>query len=124
MSHFGRILLPARACPLPQFDLILFDSPPSTALSYSLLGFSSSSLLWALLSRALAGVFKHSQTFCKALLCDDGVTSGVARSAALARFNGASSVGFIVGPIIGGHLLHALPYAARALFPQRRTHER
>jgi len=80
-----------------------------TACSYCLLGFSSSSIVWALLARALAGIFKHSQTLSKALLCDASVTSGATRSGALARFNGASSVGFIVGPVLGGHLLQAYP---------------
>jgi len=85
-----------------------------TAFSYCLLGFTSS-IVWALSARALAGIFKHSQTLSKALLCDASVTFGEARSAALARFNGASSVGFIVGPVLGGHILQAYPSVGFAI---------
>lgn len=50
----------------------------------------------------LTGLFKHSQSLTKSLLAD--ITSKEEQSAVLGTFNAASSFGFIVGPLIGGHV--------------------
>lgn len=73
----------------------------ATALSYVLLG-ASSSLLVIVIARVIAGVFKHSQTMCRAVLVD--VTGVQDRSHVFGTFNATSSMGFIVGPMLGGHL--------------------
>ncbi|XP_068208073.1 major facilitator superfamily domain-containing protein 9-like isoform X5 [Palaemon carinicauda] len=73
----------------------------ATAVSYIVLG-SSQSLVIIILGRIIAGVFKHSQTLCRALLAD--VTTPEDRSRVFGVFNATSSMGFIVGPMLGGHL--------------------
>ncbi|BFZ09264.1 hypothetical protein BsWGS_12303 [Bradybaena similaris] len=68
---------------------------------YSILGlYSSLFVLFA--GRFVLGCFKHSQTLTKAFLADIG--SDHERSALLGNFNSFSNIGFVVGPIIGGHL--------------------
>lgn len=47
-----------------------------------------------------SGVFKHSQTLCRALLAD--ITPPQERSQVFGTFNASSSIGFIVGPMLGG----------------------
>ncbi|XP_068208413.1 major facilitator superfamily domain-containing protein 9-like [Palaemon carinicauda] len=74
----------------------------ATAVSYIVLG-SSQSLVIIILGRIIAGVFKHSQTLCRALLAD--VTTPEDRSRVFGVFNATSSMGFIVGPMLGGETL-------------------
>ena len=50
----------------------------------------------------VTGLFKHSQSITKSLLAD--ITSKDKQSSVLGKFNAASSFGFIVGPLIGGHI--------------------
>ena len=50
----------------------------------------------------IAGIFKHSVSISKALLAE--VTPKDQRSKAFGYFNGISSSGFIIGPLVGGHL--------------------
>ena len=50
----------------------------------------------------IPGVFKHSQTLSKGLFVD-GV-SPTQQAEIMGHFNSFSSMGFIVGPVIGGHL--------------------
>ena len=50
----------------------------------------------------IAGLFKHTQALSRALLVD--ATRLDQHSQVLGRFNALSSTGFIVGPMIGGHL--------------------
>ncbi|XP_050738180.1 major facilitator superfamily domain-containing protein 9-like isoform X1 [Eriocheir sinensis] len=73
----------------------------ATALSYVLLGISNY-LLLIIFARVIAGVFKHSQTMCRAVLVD--ITRVQDRSQVFGTFNATSSMGFIVGPMLGGHL--------------------
>ncbi|XP_045133495.1 major facilitator superfamily domain-containing protein 9-like [Portunus trituberculatus] len=73
----------------------------ATAMSYVMLG-ASSSLLIIVIARVIAGVFKHSQTMCRAVLVD--ITLVQDRSHVFGTFNATSSMGFIVGPMLGGHL--------------------
>ena len=49
-----------------------------------------------------AGLLKHSLSIAKTYLAD--VTSPLERPQVLGTFNAASSLGFVVGPIIGGHV--------------------
>ena len=53
-------------------------------------------------SQSLLGIFKHSQTVGKSYLSD--ISSGVEQSTILGHFNAVSSIGFILGPTVGGHL--------------------
>ncbi|KAK3890818.1 hypothetical protein Pcinc_005263 [Petrolisthes cinctipes] len=80
---------------------VLLGCLAATALSYMVLG-ASHSLLIVIVARVIAGTFKHSQTICRALLAD--VTSSEDRSRVFGTFNATSSMGFIVGPMLGGHL--------------------
>ncbi|KAK7068976.1 transporter activity protein [Halocaridina rubra] len=73
----------------------------ATAVSYVVLG-ASQSLYIIIIGRVIAGIFKHSQTLCRALLAD--VTPSEDRSRVFGTFNATSSMGFIVGPMLGGHL--------------------
>lgn len=48
------------------------------------------------------GLFKHSLSICRALLSD--LVSETERPLVMGHFNAASSVGFILGPVVGGYL--------------------
>ena len=49
-----------------------------------------------------SGLFKHSLSICRALLSD--LVSETERPLVMGHFNAASSVGFILGPVVGGYL--------------------
>nr|XP_057938735.1 major facilitator superfamily domain-containing protein 9 isoform X2 [Doryrhamphus excisus]XP_057938736.1 major facilitator superfamily domain-containing protein 9 isoform X2 [Doryrhamphus excisus] len=72
-----------------------------SALGYSLLGMSTTIALFVL-SRIPVGLFKHSLSICRALLSD--LASEAERPLVMGHFNAASSVGFILGPMVGGYL--------------------
>ncbi|XP_074948501.1 major facilitator superfamily domain-containing protein 9 [Phalacrocorax aristotelis] len=72
-----------------------------SALGYFLLGTSTSVFLFAI-SRVPVGIFKHTLSISKALLSD--LVSERDRPLVMGRFNAASSVGFILGPVVGGYL--------------------
>ncbi|NXN90494.1 MFSD9 protein, partial [Bombycilla garrulus] len=72
-----------------------------SALGYFLLGNSTTVFLFAL-SRVPVGVFKHTLSISKALLSD--LVSERDRPLVMGRFNAASGVGFILGPVVGGYL--------------------
>ncbi|NXH55653.1 MFSD9 protein, partial [Rhabdornis inornatus] len=72
-----------------------------SALGYFLLGNSTTVFLFAL-SRVPVGIFKHTLSISKALLSD--LVSERDRPLVMGRFNAASSVGFILGPVVGGYL--------------------
>ncbi|XP_072300833.1 major facilitator superfamily domain-containing protein 9 [Eucyclogobius newberryi] len=72
-----------------------------SAFGYSLLGISSSIILFVL-ARIPVGLFKHSLSICRALLSD--LVSEAERPLVMGHFNAASSVGFILGPVVGGYL--------------------
>ncbi|XP_041930223.1 major facilitator superfamily domain-containing protein 9 [Alosa sapidissima] len=72
-----------------------------SALGYALLGMSSSIFLFVL-ARIPVGLFKHSLSICRALLSD--LVSETERPLVMGHFNAASSVGFILGPVVGGYL--------------------
>ncbi|XP_035686485.1 major facilitator superfamily domain-containing protein 9-like [Branchiostoma floridae] len=73
-----------------------------TTISYTLLGLAPT-LTLAILTRILAGIFKHSQTLSKAYLAD--IVPKAKHSEVFGRFTAFSSMGFIVGPVVGGHLM-------------------
>lgn len=72
-----------------------------SAFGYGLLGMSTSVALFVL-ARIPVGLFKHSLSICRALLSD--VVSETERPLVMGHFNAASSVGFILGPVVGGYL--------------------
>lgn len=72
-----------------------------SAVSYSLLGISTTVFL-LLLARIPAGLFKHSQELTKAYLAD--LTPTHEHSKVFGRFNSVSSIGFVFGPVVGGHI--------------------
>ncbi|PKU41235.1 major facilitator superfamily hypothetical protein [Limosa lapponica baueri] len=72
-----------------------------SALGYFLLGTSTTVFLFAI-SRVPVGIFKHTLSISKALLSD--LVSERDRPLVMGRFNAASSVGFILGPVVGGYL--------------------
>ncbi|NXO02728.1 MFSD9 protein, partial [Rhinopomastus cyanomelas] len=72
-----------------------------SALGYFLLGTSTTVLLFAI-SRVPVGIFKHTLSISKALLSD--LVSERDRPLVMGRFNAASGVGFILGPVVGGYL--------------------
>uniref|UniRef100_A0A3Q3D4T5 Major facilitator superfamily domain containing 9 n=1 Tax=Hippocampus comes TaxID=109280 RepID=A0A3Q3D4T5_HIPCM len=72
-----------------------------SAFGYALLGMSTSISLFVL-SRIPVGLFKHSLSICRALLSD--LVSEAERPLVMGHFNAASSVGFILGPVVGGYL--------------------
>ncbi|XP_051881839.1 major facilitator superfamily domain-containing protein 9 isoform X3 [Pristis pectinata] len=73
-----------------------------SGFSYGLLGVSSNVCL-VILARIPTGIFKHTQTILKALLSD--IVPGYERPYVMGRFCAASSVGFILGPILSGYLV-------------------
>eukprot|EP00112_Aurelia_sp_Birch-Aquarium-sp1_P026810 Seg974.11 transcript_id=Seg974.11/GoldUCD/mRNA.D3Y31 product="Major facilitator superfamily domain-containing protein 9" protein_id=Seg974.11/GoldUCD/D3Y31 len=68
---------------------------------YLMLGFSRS-LIFMFISRIPTGLLKHSQAIIKAYVAD--VTPQEERPAALGTLNAVCSSGFIIGPMIGGHI--------------------
>lgn len=72
-----------------------------SAICYATLGMASSTLL-LMLARIPLGLFKHSQELSRAYLAD--LTPPDDHSHVFGQFNSISSLGFILGPIIGGHL--------------------
>ncbi|KGL72818.1 Major facilitator superfamily domain-containing protein 9, partial [Tinamus guttatus] len=71
-----------------------------SALGYFLLGTSTTVFLFAI-SRIPVGIFKHTLSISKALLSD--LVSERDRPLVIGRFNAVSSVGFILGPVVGGY---------------------
>ncbi|XP_055256308.1 major facilitator superfamily domain-containing protein 9 isoform X1 [Moschus berezovskii] len=72
-----------------------------SALGYLLLGASTNVFLFTL-ARVPAGIFKHTLSISRALLAD--LVTEEERPVVLGQFNTASSMGFILGPVVGGYL--------------------
>ncbi|KAM7078134.1 major facilitator superfamily domain-containing protein 9 isoform 4-T4 [Molossus nigricans] len=72
-----------------------------SALGYLVLGASTNVFLFVL-ARVLVGIFKHTLSLSRALLSD--LVPEKERPVAIGQLNMASSVGFIVGPVVGGYL--------------------
>nr|DBA33236.1 TPA: hypothetical protein GDO54_000949 [Pyxicephalus adspersus] len=72
-----------------------------SALGYGLLGVSVNIYIYAI-ARIPVGIFKHSLSISKAFLSD--LTCEKDRPHVMGRFNAASSMGFILGPVVGGYL--------------------
>ncbi|XP_050390562.1 major facilitator superfamily domain-containing protein 9 [Patella vulgata] len=77
--------------------LVLFLS----AVGYGLLGIATS-IAMMFLARLPLGIFKHSQGISKSYLAD--FIPAHDRNTVLGHFNAASSIGFILGPMVGGHI--------------------
>ncbi|XP_021377409.1 major facilitator superfamily domain-containing protein 9-like isoform X2 [Mizuhopecten yessoensis] len=73
-----------------------------SACGYMSLGFSTS-LIALFLARIPLGIFKHSQSIAKSLLADMLPTDR--QSAVHGHFNSVSSIGFILGPVVSGHIV-------------------
>ncbi|GFO11522.1 major facilitator superfamily domain-containing protein 9 [Plakobranchus ocellatus] len=74
-----------------------------TGLGYTVLGLCSSVLAF-FISRFILGCFKHSQTISRAFLSEEGCHQPSQRPLLLGNFNSFSSIGFIIGPAVGGHM--------------------
>ncbi|XP_018409630.1 PREDICTED: major facilitator superfamily domain-containing protein 9 [Nanorana parkeri] len=72
-----------------------------SALGYGLLGVSINIYIYAI-ARIPVGIFKHSLSISKAFLSD--LACEKERPHIMGRFNAASSMGFILGPVVGGYL--------------------
>ncbi|XP_046583357.1 LOW QUALITY PROTEIN: major facilitator superfamily domain-containing protein 9-like [Haliotis rubra] len=72
-----------------------------TGCGYGIMGLSTSIFIM-LLARIPGGIFKHSQNISKSYLAD--ITSREKHSHVFGQFNAASSFGFILGPMVGGHI--------------------
>lgn len=72
------------------------------AVAYFLLGCMKSFIFIALI-RVLQGCLKHSQLLCKTLVNDQ--VPADQQTTVYGRMNGFSSLSFVIGPIIGGHLM-------------------
>ncbi|XP_004764438.1 major facilitator superfamily domain-containing protein 9 isoform X1 [Mustela putorius furo] len=72
-----------------------------SALGYLILGASTNVFLFAL-ARVPVGIFKHTLSISRALLSD--LVAEKERPLVIGQFNAASSVGFILGPMVGGYL--------------------
>lgn len=68
--------------------------------NFKAFGLSNTCLLLCLCY--VVGIFKHTLSISKALLSD--LVSERDRPLVMGRFNAASSVGFILGPVVGGYL--------------------
>uniref|UniRef100_UPI00398EFBD7 major facilitator superfamily domain-containing protein 9 n=1 Tax=Pristiophorus japonicus TaxID=55135 RepID=UPI00398EFBD7 len=73
-----------------------------SGFSYGLLGISRSIPL-LIMARIPTGIFKHTQSISKALLSD--LIPEHERPQVMGRFSAASSVGFILGPVLSGYLV-------------------
>lgn len=62
----------------------------------------SQSLLFLALTRIPVGIFKQTQGLCKVSLAD--ITPTIERPKVFGYFNSLASAGFIIGPLIGGHV--------------------
>ncbi|KAM4700990.1 major facilitator superfamily domain-containing protein 9 [Discoglossus pictus] len=72
-----------------------------SALGYGLLGVATNIYIYAI-ARIPVGIFKHSLSISKAFLSD--LVPEQERPLVIGRFNAASSIGFILGPVVGGFL--------------------
>ncbi|GAB1609198.1 major facilitator superfamily domain-containing protein 9-like [Argonauta hians] len=72
-----------------------------TAFGYSLIGLASS-IAVIVLARVILGLFKHSLNISKSFIAD--MVPESRQSSVLGTYNSFSSIGFIVGPTLGGHI--------------------
>ncbi|KAL4233283.1 Sugar transporter [Mactra antiquata] len=72
-----------------------------TACGYTMFTFAST-IVFMFIFRLPLGIFKHSQNISKSYLAD--ITTSTDQSSKMGHFNAASSIGFILGPVVGGHI--------------------
>jgi len=82
--------------------IVLFGTICICSVAYFFLGCVESFILITII-RLVQGCFKHSQLLCKTLV-NDQVPSDQ-QTSVYGRMNGFSSLSFVVGPIISGHLM-------------------
>lgn len=82
--------------------IVLFVTICVCSIAYFLLGCMKSFILIAFI-RIIQGCLKHSQLLCKTLVNDQ--VPADQQTAVYGRMNGFSSLSFVIGPIIGGHLM-------------------
>ncbi|XP_026281292.1 major facilitator superfamily domain-containing protein 9 [Frankliniella occidentalis] len=80
---------------------ILSLSLAACSICYFLLG-QTSSLVLILLLRLLLGCCKHTQSLCKSIIADE--VPPYEQAGAYGKLAAISGLGFIVGPVIGGHI--------------------
>jgi len=88
-DHYGR-------------KIILIVTICICAIAYFLLG-CVKSLIFIIIIRVIQGCLKHSQLLCKTLVNDQ--VPADQQTTVYGRMNGFSSLSFVIGPIIGGHLM-------------------
>ncbi|XP_046392885.1 major facilitator superfamily domain-containing protein 9-like [Ischnura elegans] len=71
------------------------------SLCYLSLGFAIN-ILTIICIRVVLGTLKHTQSLCRAILSD--VVPPETLTEVFGRYNAISGIGFIIGPVIGGHL--------------------
>lgn len=71
------------------------------SLCYFMLG-QTSSMVLILLLRLVLGCFKHTQSLCKSIIADE--VPPYEQAGAYGKLAAISGVGFIIGPIVGGHI--------------------
>ncbi|KAK7862376.1 hypothetical protein R5R35_014393 [Gryllus longicercus] len=81
--------------------LIFIQTMVICSLCYLLWGFTTS-LGVILLIRLVLGSFKHTQTLCKALI--SYTVPQPEQAEAFGKLNAMAGIGFMIGPIIGGHM--------------------
>lgn len=84
--------------------LIIFTSLFICAICYSTLSVISHFFIILIIRLAL-GTFKHTQNLCKALVAD--CMPHDQQSMAYGKLNSATSFGFMIGPVIGGHIVES-----------------
>ncbi|XP_033003529.1 major facilitator superfamily domain-containing protein 9 isoform X1 [Lacerta agilis] len=72
-----------------------------SALGYFMLSISSNVILFAV-ARIFVGIFKHTHSVSKVLISD--LVPEKDRLRVIGYFNAAASIGFILGPVVGGYL--------------------
>lgn len=82
--------------------VVLFGTICICSIAYFFLGCVESFILITII-RLIQGCFKHSQLLCKTLVSDQVPSDQ--QTAVYGRMNGFSSLSFVVGPIISGHLM-------------------
>lgn len=80
---------------------VLCLSLAACSLCYFMLG-QTSSMFLILLLRLLLGSFKHTQSLCKSIIADE--VPPYEQAGAYGKLAAISGLGFIVGPVIGGHI--------------------
>ncbi|KAK9679015.1 Major Facilitator Superfamily [Popillia japonica] len=80
---------------------VLLTTLTICTICYFLLGLTSS-IFFVFILRMILGFIKHTQTICKALIADSLPIEQ--QAAAYGQSSGYGMLGFVIGPILGGHI--------------------